>query len=308
MSNSSVVILMGTYNGSKYLEEQLNSIKMQSHQNWRLIISDDGSNDHTINIIQKKIKDWPSGKIELREGPRKGFCQNFLSMACDSNIKADFYAFADQDDVWLPRKLEIALENINQNSDECEPYLYCGRTAYVKNDLVTYAFSPNFSRPKTFHNALVQSIAGANTMVFNQPVKIMLEEVGVVPTVSHDWWLYQLVSGSGGGIFYDTEPQILYRQHEDALVGGNTSFLNKLSRVRRLFQGQFKIWNDQNVEALNRARHKLSVDASEALDLFIKLRQVPFPQGLKLMLSGGFYRQDRAGTIALAIAAALKKL
>ena len=99
--SSTVCILMGTYNGQAFLAEQLLSIENQSHKDWRLVISDDGSTDDTLAIAKTFQEKWGKDRIEIRLGPKQGFCKNFLNLACDSTIKADFYAFADQDDIWM---------------------------------------------------------------------------------------------------------------------------------------------------------------------------------------------------------------
>jgi glycosyltransferase involved in cell wall biosynthesis len=110
-----VAILMGTKNGQRFLAEQLDSLIAQTHQNWVLIASDDGSTDDTLRILKAYQAKWPEGKLIIKEGPKRGFCTNFQSMACDPSIRADYYAFCDQDDVWLPTKLDVALTNIIAN-------------------------------------------------------------------------------------------------------------------------------------------------------------------------------------------------
>jgi glycosyltransferase involved in cell wall biosynthesis len=99
----SVAILLATYNGGKYLASQLESLELQVHQNWFVIASDDGSSDNTLKILEEYQDRWPEGKLTIRIGPQQGYCMNFLSMTCDNSISADFYAFCDQDDVWLPK-------------------------------------------------------------------------------------------------------------------------------------------------------------------------------------------------------------
>jgi glycosyltransferase involved in cell wall biosynthesis len=301
---------MGVYNGGKYIAEQIDSIANQTHENWRLIISDDGSSDNTRFFIDGHTKDWPSGRLELREGPQKGFCQNFLSMLCDPSIEADYYAFSDQDDVWLGSKLEVAIKRIKEEEHEQSdiPVLYCGRTAYVRDDLKVFAHSPLYVYPKTFRNALVQSIAGANTMMFNKAAKKLAERAGIQPAVTQDWWMYQLVTGAGGIVCYDPDPQILYRQHPDSLIGGNTSVFGKFERVKLVIQGQFKDWSDQNILALNGARHCLNRGAKEVLDLFISLRGSTIKRRFRMLEVCGLYRQTWRGTISLLLAALFKKI
>jgi glycosyltransferase involved in cell wall biosynthesis len=247
MTNASAVcILMGTYNGEAFLAEQLLSIENQSHTNWHLIISDDGSTDDTLTIAKSFQDKWGSDRLEIRAGPKQGFCTNFLSLACDPTIQADFYAFSDQDDVWMVDKLARALAYFDTVNNVDLPRVYGSRTQLVDQHLTPFGYSPLFALPRSFRNALVQSIAGGNTMVFNQRAKMVLEKTGLQQVVSHDWWLYQLIKGVGGVVFYDPQPSLLYRQHNGALVGHNCGFKAKLDRIFYVFNGRFKAWNILN--------------------------------------------------------------
>ena len=306
-----VAILLCTYNGARFLAEQLDSLEAQTHQNWVVIASDDGSTDQTLAILQQYCANWPSGKLTIRIGPQKGFSQNFLSLACDPEIKADYYAFCDQDDVWLPEKLEIAVGNIVAEQEYRGtkwPYLYCGRTAYISSDKKPLGFSPLFGFPPSFRNALIQSIAGGNTMVLNQKVKDMLERVGLVDVPAHDWWVYQLTSAADGVVYYDKVPKILYRQHSEALIGGNSTIFARFKRLKMLLEGGFNHWINQNVIALNRAKGEMSKSNHEILSLFVTLRGAKLKDRFRLLEVCGLYRQTWGGTISLALAALLKKI
>jgi glycosyltransferase involved in cell wall biosynthesis len=303
-----VAILLCTYNGGRFLAEQLDSLEDQTHQNWVVIASDDGSTDQTLEILQQYQARWPAGKLTIRQGPQKGFCQNFLSLACDPEIKADYYAFCDQDDVWLPEKLSAALKNIIFNQDSDIPYLYCGRTKYVTEKMKPCGISPLFVFPPSFRNALVQSIAGGNTMVFNQAAKSLLEKVGMVDVPSHDWWMYQLVTGCNGRVFYDPIPRLLYRQHKNALVGGNTSISSKLRRTWLIILGRFKSWNQKNLSALEACENNLAPDNLDILYLFKKLRQAKLKDRIRLLEVCGIYRQTKKDTLNLYLAALINKI
>jgi glycosyltransferase involved in cell wall biosynthesis len=306
-----VAILMGTKNGAQFLPEQLDSLEAQTHQNWVLITSDDGSTDDTPKILKIYQAKWPAGKLTVKEGLKRGFSVNFLSVACDPGIKADYYAFCDQDDVWLPNKLEVAVGNIaahQVHKDVTKPYLYCGRTSYVSEKLEPIGTSPLFVFPAKFRNALVQSIAGGNTMVFNQETKLALEKVGVVDVPSHDWWLYLLVSGIGGEVNYDKVPKILYRQHDDSVVGENRSITSKCFRAYTLLRGRFRNWNTKNIEALCVVNGMLKEDNQEILRLFKLLRNAKLIDRFRLMEVCGLYRQTWRGTMTLYLAALLKKI
>lgn len=302
-----VAILMGTHNGARFLSEQLDSLEAQTHQNWVLIACDDGSSDDTIKKLKAYQAKWPVGKLIIKEGPKQGFCINFLSMACDQAIRADYYAFCDQDDVWLPSKLEVAIGNIGLNQGSFA-YVYCGRTTYVDKNMKKVGHSPLFSFPRTFRNALIQSIAGGNTMVFNQKSKDLFEKTGVVDHPSHDWWLYQLVTGAGGIVFYDPMPQVKYRQHKNALVGGNHSLYASLKRMKMVFNGQFRSWNNQIILALDIASLLLTHGSKETLELFRKMRDAKIRDRFRLMEVAGLYRQTWRGTVSLIIAALFRKI
>ena len=165
-----ICILMSTYNGERFLAEQLQSIENQTHKNWRLVISDDGSNDNTLVIAKQFQEKWTSDLVEIRLGPEKGFCQNFLSMACDSSIRADLYAFCDQDDVWMVDKLSRSAAYFEANNDSLLPRVYCGRTEIVDENLKSLGLSPEFSLPRSFRNAIVQSIAGVTLYLYCLPL------------------------------------------------------------------------------------------------------------------------------------------
>lgn len=307
-SKSNVAILLCTFNGERFLEDQLVSLENQLHTNWTLFVSDDGSSDNTLNILYRFQKKWGYDKLHIRVGPRKNFVSNFLSLACDPMIRSQFYAFCDQDDIWLPTKLSVAVANISARESPGIPFLYCGRTKYVTENLKFCGSSPFFIFPKTFRNALVQSIAGGNTMVFNQATKYLLENVGVVDVASHDWWLYQLITGVDGDIYYDPTPQILYRQHRNALVGGNISLGASIERIWMLFYGRFKSWNTLNIHALSQIKNLLSKNNQETLKLFQALRHASFIDRLRLMEVCGLYRQTKHGTMSLFFAALINKI
>jgi glycosyltransferase involved in cell wall biosynthesis len=308
MQKKTIAILMATYNGQQFLAEQLHSIAQQTHANWRIVLSDDGSSDDTLLIVQKFQRQDGSDRLETRLGPKQGFCLNFLSMACDDSIRADYYAFADQDDVWMSDKLERALAYFDSALDKVIPRVYCGRTQSVDEQLNHLGYSPLFCLPRSFRNALIQSIAGGNTMVFNQAAKELIEQAGLQVVVSHDWWLYQLIKGAGGIVYYDPQPSILYRQHPNALVGTNRSIGARYDRFVFAWSGGFKRWNDINFAALSSAKHLLTKDNADILELFGTLRTAKLKDRFRLLAVCGIYRQTWQGTLSLWLATFLNKL
>jgi glycosyltransferase involved in cell wall biosynthesis len=271
-SSPMVLIMMGTCNGEKYLRDQLDSIAAQTHTNWRLVVSDDGSEDGTQKIVECWAGEIGSAKVLYRDGPQKGFAQNFLSMASDKTLQADFYAFCDQDDVWEEEKLEAALMMMQRPNPSNQPLLYCGRTKYVNEQLIELGYSKVFNKPPGFKNALVQCIAGGNTMVFNQRLKESIEISGSPPVVSHDWWVYQLTCGSGGSVLFDTRPFTLYRQHASSAVGENVTLKAIIKRLRMAVFGDLKKSIDTMLYCLKQSSSILSNEALETATVFDRLR------------------------------------
>ena len=298
---------MGTYNGEAFLGEQLESFATQTFKNCRFIISDDGSSDGTLELISNYQKSWGEGRIQVRSGPRQGFCKNFLSLASDPLIQADYYAFSDQDDVWFPTKLENAIK-ILETYPKNIPVVYCGRTQYMDEHGKLLGLSPDFVRPMTFRNALLQSVAGANTMVFNQAAKVLFEQFGLVEVPSHDWWTYLIVTGAGGQLYFDQRPQIYYRQHPGALVGENVSILSKFKRASMLFNGVFRRYIELNLTALYKAPTLLTPVCQEDLAFFSTLRQASLMRRIQLIWDYRLYRQSRLDTVIMMAAALLRKI
>ena len=306
-----ICILMATYNGEKFLAEQLESIEQQTYGNWRIVMSDDGSSDNTLAIARQFQEKWGADRLQIRQGKRQGcqgFCQNFLSMACDASIRADLYAFSDQDDFWMANKLERAIAYFNRHSEEHLPVAYGGRTEVVDENLKFLGFSPEFSLPTSFRNAIVQSISGGNTQIFNQAAKDLLEQAGPQKVVSHDWWLYQIVKGAGGTFYYDQIPSLLYRQHPYALIGSNSSLKAKIKRILHVINGGFKNWNDINYAALCNVNHLLTKDNQDILKVYGIFRNAKLKDRLRLLGVCGLYRQTRRGTLYLWLATIFNKV
>jgi glycosyltransferase involved in cell wall biosynthesis len=305
---ASVAILLCTYKGQIFLPSQLDSIASQSFKDWRLWVSDDGSRDQTLPILHGYQEKWGINKLTITSGPGKGSTANFLSLTCRHEIEADYYAYTDQDDIWQPDKLERALSWLKTQPQDM-PALYCSRTIIVDSDNREIGLSPLFTKSPSFANALIQNIAGGNTMVFNHAACKLVRQAGAdVNVVVHDWWLYQLVTGCGGRVYYDDKPSLRYRQHQANLIGKNSGWAARAIRINMLFTGGFKLWNDRNLQALQRIRTRLTPENRQMLDQFAEART----QGLWPRLAGlwksGIHRQTFMGNAALVLAAVLNKI
>ncbi|MDR1656452.1 MAG: glycosyltransferase family 2 protein [Deltaproteobacteria bacterium] len=294
---------MATHNGAKFLSSQLDSIDAQNYKNWQLWISDDCSTDATLSIIQDYTKRWGAEKINLLAGPQKGASTNFLTLTANQTISAEYFAWADQDDIWLPDKLTRAVSKLSL-ADPQKSALYCGRTILTDEQGRPYGLSPRMNRkPLGFSNALLQCISGGNTMVFNQVARELISDGASLNVFSHDWWAYQIVSAHGGELIYDTEPQVKYRQHGSNQVGSNRGLKARWNRLYRLFNGQYGQNFRMQLKALEKVATKLPADSQKKIKDLSLLCSWPKPFGrLRQFFKGCFYRQSPIEQIIFSVA------
>lgn len=303
-----VAVLLCTMQGQHFLAEQLNSIATQSHPSWAIWASDDGSDDHTHAILEYYQSHWGEDRISIHAGPAEGSTANFLSLSCRVDIDADYFAYADQDDVWESDKLERAVDWLHSIPPDV-PALYGSRTLLVDARNQHIGYSPLFERAPDFRNALVQSIAGGNTMVFNRAARDLLRRAGEnVSAVTHDWWAYMLVTGCGGRVHYDPYPTVRYRQHGGNQFGSNISLRAHLERARLLLRGRFRGWVDANVKALQGVRHMMTPENQRVLDEFVAARQRWLGARLTGLRRSGIFRQTQLGNLGIVAAALINRL
>ncbi len=303
-----VSILLGSYNGEHYIRQQLESIRDQIFTDWILYISDDGSSDGTLRIIEDFSKTFAKGKVNVFSGPKRGFAANFLSLVRKPEIRSTYYAFCDQDDIWLSDKLESAVNQLTASRSSGKYTLYGSRTVLINDKLELQGQSPLFSRLLCLKNALVQSYSGGNTMVFSHSVKLLIEKLPKeIPVVSHDWFLYILVSALDGKVIYDRIPKILYRQHSSNMVGSNLSFLAKLQRLKKICSGICQRWNLVNSTALRYYSDVILPENKKIIDLYFVATSSPIER-VRNFISSGVYRQKKHETVLFLLIAGVNKL
>lgn len=305
--NPHISILLATYQGERFLQSQLDSIVVQTHQNWSLHVSDDGSTDRTLDILLN-FKRSSERELEVLQGPRQGFLRNFMHLLASVPDSSEYFAFCDQDDRWVRDKLERAVRWLESRSGD-KPLLYCSRTQSIDEEDQQLGLSPLFMHPPAFSNAMVQSIAGGNTMVFNRKVLELVRKCGTTCVLpSHDWWLYIVTTGAGGEVRYDPIPSVEYRQHDHNQVGANSTFGARFRRLKMLGSGRFRQWNDQHIAALDGCDHILTPQNQVILEHFKAMRNKKFPKNICHLLKGRFHRQTLAGNLGLLVGVILRKV
>lgn len=303
-----VLIGLALYNGAEHVGAQLESIAAQDHRDWRLVVSDDGSSDDGPAIVREFASRFPAGQVVLARGPEAGATRNFLSMM--ALPEADEYlSLADQDDVWLPEKLGRALAALRQQPGAG---LYSACTTICDAQLNPLAGSRRFAGPFEFTNALVQAVTAGNTCVLTPAaVRLARQAAPAAITIgleSHDWWLYQIVSGAGMGIIRDDAEVLLYRQHGDNLKGRNDTIPAMKARLGQLFDGNYGGWVHENVAALSAVEGLLTPANRDVLARFRQALDGPGWQLAQEFARLGVRRQTTAGTVALYAAALTGRL
>ncbi|WP_047033014.1 glycosyltransferase [Hoeflea sp. IMCC20628] len=298
-----LTILMATYEGEKFLQSQLASFAEQDTQHIQINVSDDSRSDRTRDALSEQIKDFRNYDLHYSEGPRKGFVENFRALILNCTPQTRYFAFSDQDDIWLPDKTSRSLTWLQEQPSDV-PALYCGRTQMIDQDgRDMRRLSPLFSRAPAFKNALVQSIAGGNTMTMNRAAFVLLKRSLVKGTpISHDWWAYIMVTGAGGAIKYDPQPLTLYRQHGDNIVGENSSYAARAARLQMVMDGTWRRWQDVHLKLLADNWEELTPDAQSVTNSFMEARRISPIGRLNWLRQSGVWRQTKFGTASLYIA------
>jgi len=303
-----LTILMATYNGSEFIAEQLASLDNQDLKKIILVVSDDGSSDDTLEIIKKHCEQNATYELKFLTGPKKGFSANFRHLILETEPDDGYFAFCDQDDIWVEEKSKWSFDWLN-SVDAKTPALYCGRTRIMNQDGgLTNVQSPLFTKAPSFQNALVQSIAGANTMTMNGPAfaKIRASLTKGTP-VSHDWWSYMVITGVGGKVHYETRPIVNYRQHAANLIGSNSSLKSRIKRIVMALNGRFRIWNAKNLTLLNACETLFTHSNRAHLNDLNAIHNGNILMRIKQLHASHLHRQTLFGQLSLWLAAVLGK-
>jgi len=238
MQDNTIDILLPTYNGEKFIKEQIESVLNQSYENWRLLVRDDGSSDSTVEIVKNYTAQYPQ-KIVLIEDDKDhlGACQSFAQLLNHST--SDYIMFCDQDDIWLPDKIELTLNKMLElEKTYDQPILVHTDVKVVDENLNILRDSfwryqrvnPDL---KSLNHLLIQNNVTGCAMMINKRLK----EISLpIPTeaIMYDWWI-GLVASTFGVIEYIKKPTVLYRQHIQCDTGAKKYtawfFLSKINEL-----------------------------------------------------------------------------
>ena len=258
-----VAIVMSTYNGAKYIKEQIDSILNQTYNNIELVIRDDGSSDDTVKIIECYQK--KHANIKLITGKNLGFIKSFFELL--RLVEADYYSYADQDDVWLPNKIELAVQELNK-LDDSKPNLAFGNSDYYDQNMKLIGEGEKH-RKYSFRMALFACVTQGMTMTINKTTRDLIVKNPPKTCFFHDWWTYLICIGMGNIAYSDVTTVKYRRMKTNATVEGQGYFRLFIWRVKNLLINDgIKDIKRQMINLKNTYYNNLSDENKKELDLF----------------------------------------
>lgn len=216
-----ILILLSTYNGSNFIRQQLDSLYSQKGVSIHIIVRDDGSTDNTVEILNEYKDKY--NNITILKGDNIRAIRSFYALinyVIDNNIEYDYYAFCDQDDVWLENKLLYAVEALNDRTHQKQNALYFCAASYVDTNL-KYLGTKTIPNKGNYKSCIIRNYSLGCTIVVNKSLffdcvkaslKYQKEHItGYIPY--HDVWFYSYALCTNADVIYDTRELILYRQH-----------------------------------------------------------------------------------------------
>lgn len=289
-----VNILMSTYNGQQFLAEQIRSIQEQSYTDWTLFIRDDGSSDNTKEIL--KDFEHQDSRIHLIDNDKSdnlGVIKSFHKLV--NHDRADYYFFSDQDDVWLPNKLELSLKEA-QNYLADLPLMVYMDLKVVNQDLEIMTESMVKSQSHHANTELVQeltenTVTGGVAMI-NHALAEMWQETDDI--LMHDWYLALLASAFGNLVFID-QPGELYRQHSDNVLGARTlsKRFKKWIRPHILFAVYWDLIKNSQKQASHLLQMPLSQSNRELIEAFVTIMDKSMLERFRILRKYGL-RKNKA--------------
>lgn len=254
----------------------------------RLSVRDDGSSDGTVRLLEQLISARSCDRLSV--GPNLGAARSFMTLLRAVSADADYAAFCDQDDVWLPGKLPAAVAALQEVDG---PGLYCCAVRLVNETLSELKLHKRCVREASFANALVENIATGCTIVLNRSAIDLLASRTPQNFVMHDAWCYLVVAGCGR-VVYDPRPYVLYRLHGSNAVGVGVTLWSEWSgrASRQVRDGRERLLTRQAEELRRLYGSQLRADAAHCLDDFLGARWTVTSR-LRYAVRGSAYRQRR---------------
>lgn len=292
MKNPKVIVCMSTYNGEKYIKDQIESILNQTYKNIEIYIRDDGSKDSTIEILKEYNN---QGKIHFIQGKNVGVVNSFYECLKYSLEKGDFFAYCDQDDKWHEDKIDRAVKHLQEENQEI-PLLYFSEFNYCDENLNFINKSYLNKIGASFQNSIVECISFGISEVINKKLAKKIIESGTENICFHDWWAYIIAAGLGK-VIYDNEATVEYRRTgNNVSPSGKAGIKLQIYRIKKFILGKyFKNIREQINKYKNQFYVELDDKNKKIIDLFSL--KYNFIKSVKKLFYPKMFRQSIADEI-----------
>lgn len=286
-----VCVLLSTYNGERYLDEQLNSLAVQKDVELKVLIRDDGSKDQTLHILDawaQKDKRF-SYYYDVNKGPAK----SFLDLIVNSP-DADYYAFCDQDDVWDEDKLAVAVKYLEKENKNSANMYYSNLKIVDQNLKFLYMSHQSPSPRRKKYSCLTEDVVTGCTMVFNAKAREYVMYGIPNYCTMHDTWLY-MICKFFGTVIYDFDAHILYRQHGNNVVGayqGKSKFMRYGESFKRIFDRKLQPRYNNAISFLEIYEPYLSEQDKIKLKIFVEYKDSFFKK-MRLLFDKDIHATSR---------------
>ncbi len=294
--NKRVLVLLSSYNGQKHIREQIQSIMDQETEyQIDLRIRDDGSTDNTCQIVDEMQLEYPD-RIELIRGERTGYNASFFSLI-NSAYGYTYYALSDQDDVWLPNKIQAACERLDKENNN-SPLLFASTSYLVGDDLKPYGKTRRKLREFSTYNTIIQNICPGHTQVMNNSLlELVKGNIDTSRIYVYDSWITNMAVLYGKVIF-SNDSFAYYRQHNANQLGSGVGYIGQLfTSSKRTKSGDGSRYRKQIEYFVDMNKEKLSQENMlDELNAFIDAHS--FPKKLKYLFNSKLCRQSKLETFA----------
>lgn len=254
-----VNVVISTYNGERYIQEQLSSLFGQEYQNIDIYVRDDGSGDKTIQILQKYAE---SGQIVLFKGENVGYCKSFMKLL-EMTEEGDYWAFCDQDDIWYPDKVRLAVEWMESQRQD-KPLLYYSLSKMIDEEGNKLGIEKPPKKALNFYRAMTGTFGVGFSMVINKALREEMLKCNPEKVHAHDW-LAGAVALGFGKVHVNHKICAKYRRLDTSVT--RISFMKKITWALSMLKNDGDV-KDRNIEYYRVYKKNLPPDKAKIASLF----------------------------------------
>lgn len=300
-----VTVIMSAYNGSKYIETQLDSIFRQKDVDVTCYVRNDGSTDNTLEVLNNFAPHIKHGSLIISDGDNVGWEKSFLLGLKDAP-EGDYYAFADQDDLWFDNKLINGIEMIESKGNSNIPMMYhCNKISTDENLRPLKHQVRRTPKPLNRKNAMIQEYAQGCSIILNSEARNLVLKHLPKEKIAHDFWC-GLICYMFGDIIYDNRPHFYHISHGNNASGEGHTVGSWKGRLRKFFSDS-SVYYLPLPDLIEGYNDMLTNDDKSFLKILLTYKH-SFRAKSQLLFSTHFIRDSIMGTLSLKMAILLNKL